>query len=317
MEGPLHGRNRRQVGHPNHGQRQPQSPEYEPTGPGDQQEMQQRPGPDRRVFDGDGPRFSRRRAAQPSRRQQHPGNRLAPMDRPARGRIVEFGMPDAPDVALGHLLRVGCPVVGVVIQKYPAGRPLAPRPRIGGRSKTRFVGGDRSLPAPGGPGHASSQNQDEHPEEPRAPIHVGETIAVAPPGAQSRSPVPSGEGRICDSVHPTAFLAETDSHTLKRGLHTRPVRSSTFRLDPCTESQMRPPASADGHKKRAAFRPLFVSSLGKDYLRILRRRTIASAPRPSRPIVAGSGTACVVPLTTRLLAPEKPNDVAAPVGEAK
>ena len=80
-----------------------------------------------------------------------------------------------------------------------------------------------------------------------------------------------------------------------------------------------PVGASSGHKKRAALRPLFVSSLGKDYLRILRRRTIASAPRPSRPIVAGSGTgsACVVPLTTRLLAPEKPNDVAAPVGEAK
>ena len=46
-------------------------------------------------------------------------------------------------------------------------------------------------------------------------------------------------GRIFDSVHPIAFQAEKDSHTLKRGLHTRPVRSPVFRLDPCTESQMR------------------------------------------------------------------------------
>jgi len=37
----------------------------------------------------------------------------------------------------------------------------------------------------------------------------------------------------------------------------------------------------------------FGSSFGKDYLRILRRRTIAKAPRPSRLIVAGSGTAAV------------------------
>ncbi len=33
----------------------------------------------------------------------------------------------------------------------------------------------------------------------------------------------------------------------------------------------------------------FVSSLGKDYLLILRRSAKASAPRPNRPIVAGSG----------------------------
>ena len=45
-------------------------------------------------------------------------------------------------------------------------------------------------------------------------------------------------------------------------------------------------------KKRAAFRPLFASLLGGEYyLRILRRSTIASAPMPSKPIVAGSGIA--------------------------
>ena len=53
-------------------------------------------------------------------------------------------------------------------------------------------------------------------------------------------------------------------------------------------------------KKRAAVagRPC-VSSLEKDYLLILRRRTIARAPRPSRLIVAGSGTGA---LTVMLLA---------------
>ncbi len=47
-------------------------------------------------------------------------------------------------------------------------------------------------------------------------------------------------------------------------------------------------------KRAAAWRPPFVSSLEKDYLLILRRRTIASAPRPSRLIVAGSGTGAVL-----------------------
>ena len=43
-------------------------------------------------------------------------------------------------------------------------------------------------------------------------------------------------------------------------------------------------------KKRSPKGPLRVSLSG-DYLRSLRRRTIARAPRPSRLIVAGSGTA--------------------------
>ena len=43
-------------------------------------------------------------------------------------------------------------------------------------------------------------------------------------------------------------------------------------------------------RKKAAFRPPFGSSYVQDYLRILRRNTIAKAPRPSRLIVAGSGT---------------------------
>ncbi len=43
-------------------------------------------------------------------------------------------------------------------------------------------------------------------------------------------------------------------------------------------------------KKRAARRPLFCFiRCVPDYLRSFRRRTIANAPRPNRPIVAGSG----------------------------
>ena len=55
------------------------------------------------------------------------------------------------------------------------------------------------------------------------------------------------------------------------------------------------------NKKRAAFRPLFVLSLEKDYFFILRRSTIASAPKPSRLIVAGSGTATMSPFRDRSL----------------
>ena len=45
-------------------------------------------------------------------------------------------------------------------------------------------------------------------------------------------------------------------------------------------------------KKRAAVAGRsFVSSLEKDYLLILRRSAKTIAPRPSRPIVAGSGMA--------------------------
>lgn len=52
-------------------------------------------------------------------------------------------------------------------------------------------------------------------------------------------------------------------------------------------------AAGCGHEKRAAGGPLFVSSHGKDYLLILRRMTMAKAPRPRRPIVAGSGIGAV------------------------
>ena len=45
--------------------------------------------------------------------------------------------------------------------------------------------------------------------------------------------------------------------------------------------------------KIAALRPLFVSSCNLDYLLSLRRSASAKAPRPNRPIVAGSGTGVV------------------------
>ena len=54
-----------------------------------------------------------------------------------------------------------------------------------------------------------------------------------------------------------------------------------------------PGSLTSGEKKSGRFRPPFGSSLKKDYLLILRRRTIAKAPRPNRLIVAGSGTAWV------------------------
>ena len=50
-----------------------------------------------------------------------------------------------------------------------------------------------------------------------------------------------------------------------------------------------PYRDADGQKKKAARRPPRARMM-RDYLRSFRRRTIASAPRPSRLIVAGSGT---------------------------
>ena len=67
----------------------------------------------------------------------------------------------------------------------------------------------------------------------------------------------------------------------------RPDRLAGFRkrrrrVENCREA---------GAKKERPGGRSFVSSLEKDYLRILRRRTIAKAPRPKRLIVAGSGTA--------------------------
>ena len=54
---------------------------------------------------------------------------------------------------------------------------------------------------------------------------------------------------------------------------------------PATENSIHPQT-----KRAAVASRSFVSSYGKDYLLSLRRMTIAKAPRPRRPIVAGSGT---------------------------